>query len=65
MIRDRPSSNTLEVVVVGFLAGFSERFTRNLLNVAESHLGGSTVTLAALNLFIGGPGRPNPIKQFQ
>jgi hypothetical protein len=27
-------------VVIGFLAGFSERFTRNLLNVAESHLGG-------------------------
>jgi len=26
-------------VVIGFLAGFSERFTRNLLNVAESHLG--------------------------
>jgi hypothetical protein len=29
-------------VVIGFLAGFSERFTRNLLNVAESHLGGPT-----------------------
>jgi hypothetical protein len=29
-------------VVIGFLAGFSERFTRNLLNVAESHLGGAT-----------------------
>jgi hypothetical protein len=29
-------------VVVGFLAGFSERFTRNLLNVAEGHLGGTT-----------------------
>ena len=29
-------------VVLGFLAGFSERFTRNLLHVAESHLGGAT-----------------------
>jgi len=29
-------------VVIGFLAGFSERFTRNILNVAESHLGGPT-----------------------
>jgi hypothetical protein len=29
-------------VVIGFLAGFSERFTRNLLNVAESHFGGAT-----------------------
>jgi hypothetical protein len=29
-------------VVLGFLAGFSERFTRNLLNVAASHLGGGT-----------------------
>jgi hypothetical protein len=27
-------------VVLGFLAGFSERFTKKLLNVAESHLGG-------------------------
>jgi hypothetical protein len=29
-------------VVLGFLAGFSERFTRNLLHVAESHFGGAT-----------------------
>jgi hypothetical protein len=29
-------------VVLGFLAGFSERFTKKLLNVAESHLGGTT-----------------------
>jgi hypothetical protein len=29
-------------VVLGFLAGFSERFTRNLLQVAESHFGGTT-----------------------
>jgi hypothetical protein len=29
-------------VVLGFLAGFSERFTRNLLRVAESHFGGAT-----------------------
>jgi hypothetical protein len=28
-------------VVLGFLAGFSERFTRNLLHVAESHFGGA------------------------
>jgi hypothetical protein len=29
-------------VVLGFLAGFSERFTKNLLHVAESHFGGAT-----------------------
>jgi len=29
-------------VVLGFLAGFSERFTRTLLHVAESHFGGAT-----------------------
>jgi hypothetical protein len=29
-------------VVLGFLAGFSERFTRGLLHVAESHFGGAT-----------------------
>ena len=29
-------------VVLGFLAGFSERFTRNLLHAAESHFGGAT-----------------------
>jgi hypothetical protein len=29
-------------VVLGFLAGFSERFSRNLLHVAESHFGGAT-----------------------
>jgi len=29
-------------VVLGFLAGFSERFTRNLLHVAEGHFGGAT-----------------------
>ena len=29
-------------VVLEFLAGFSERFTRNLLHVAESHFGGAT-----------------------
>jgi hypothetical protein len=29
-------------VVLGFLAGFSERFTRNLLHIAESHFGGAT-----------------------
>jgi hypothetical protein len=34
--------NTWLFVVVGFLAGFSERFTRNLLNVAEIHLGSAT-----------------------
>jgi hypothetical protein len=28
-------------IVLGFLAGFSERFTRNLLGVAESHFGGA------------------------
>jgi hypothetical protein len=28
-------------VVLGFLAGFSERFTRNLLHVAETHFGGA------------------------
>jgi hypothetical protein len=28
--------------VLGFLAGFSERFTRNLLHVAEGHFGGAT-----------------------
>jgi hypothetical protein len=28
-------------VVLGFLAGFSERFSRNLLNVVESTLGGA------------------------
>jgi hypothetical protein len=29
-------------IVLGFLAGFSERFTRNLLHVAEGHFGGAT-----------------------
>jgi hypothetical protein len=29
-------------IVLGFLAGFSERFTRNLLGVAEGHFGGAT-----------------------
>jgi hypothetical protein len=29
-------------VVLGFLAGFSERFTRNLLHVAETHFGGAS-----------------------
>src|SRR5262249_21100914 len=29
-------------VVLGFLAGFSERFTRNLLNVAAGQFGGAT-----------------------
>jgi hypothetical protein len=29
-------------VVLGFLAGFSERFSRSLLHVAESHFGGAT-----------------------
>jgi hypothetical protein len=29
-------------VVLGFLAGFSERFTRNLLYIAEGHFGGAT-----------------------
>jgi hypothetical protein len=29
-------------IVLGFLAGFSERFTRSLLHVAEGHFGGAT-----------------------
>jgi hypothetical protein len=29
-------------VVLGFLAGFSERFTRSLLHVAETHFGGTS-----------------------
>jgi uncharacterized membrane protein len=29
-------------IVLGFLAGFSERFTRNLLHIAEGHFGGAT-----------------------
>lgn len=29
-------------IVLGFLAGFSERFTRNLLHVAEGHFGGAS-----------------------
>ena len=37
-----PDLSTWFYVVIGFLAGFSERFTRNLLNVAESHLSGPT-----------------------
>jgi hypothetical protein len=37
-----PDLSTWLFVVLGFLAGFSERFTRNLLHVAERHFGGAT-----------------------